>query len=532
MKNLAKIVALGIAVSAPVSGAVSAQTALQQPSGDGPFSTENLVGGLVRILVTYARLVAEVRYESLQIDANRGALVMRDLELNSIGGNQDCRASVGQILLTGYRFWGAEETQMRMNISDLSIANNCFGPRAAMIGIVTGRPEIMLQSLSVDSYQETGSGKMITNIEAVSPEIARIDASADFDYFSVYMPYILEELSGGDNTDFLVPGIDDPNAGPDPETLFNDVPQQQVPIRAILRSAHVSAEDLGIWERIQPMLPPDALSPDAIEAQIVVAPPETELHDFQLALAEVLQGFLADPGRVTVEIRPDAPIEIDGATLNGAEQLISLLDPRFSNTDPSPSVDLIASPDAVSDPLALGLALAEGRGIPQDKARAIDILSGLDDPVAVLKHAELIADTDPAGAYLLSLQAAEAGAAGAVSLLDLIETRLTADAIIGAQNTVNADLPEDVFSSIASLRDAALVLERGEGTPRNYAQAWRLAASAAAAGDGASRALMFRLDTRFGRDPAWPEMRDRAGKQAMSDWQDRDLAVVLAGQSD
>ena len=64
--------------------------------------------------------------------------------------------------------------------------------------------------------------------------------------------------------------------------------------------------------------------------------------------------------------------------------------------------------------------------------------------------------------------------------------------------------------------------------PRSYALAWRLASSAAAAGDGAARALMTRLEARFAEVPAWAEARDAASDLAMTDWTGKALAARLA----
>ena len=47
--------------------------------------------------------------------------------------------------------------------------------------------------------------------------------------------------------------------------------------------------------------------------------------------------------------------------------------------------------------------------------------------------------------------------------------------------------------------------------------------------DGAARALMARLDARFGADPDWIKARDAAADLAAEDWAGQDLATLLAG---
>ena len=176
------------------------------------------------------------------------------------------------------------------------------------------------------------------------------------------------------------------------------------------------------------------------------------------------------------------------------------------------------------------MAFAEGRGIPRNLTRATEILSGLsDNPEAVAALARLSAETDPETGYAQALDAAEMGAPAATALLDSIERRLTTSEILEAQLAADTELPDAMFASPLSLRDAAADYEEGKQVRRSYALAWRLAASAAAAGDGLSRVLMDRLDARFGGDPAWIESRQAASDAALEDWTGRGLAESFSG---
>ena len=518
MSPLARRLAAGTALSLALAGAPQAQPA---PVTNSILSPANIAAGLVRGAVSYARMVADIRYGGLDIDGPRGGLILRDLHIAGLGKHENCRISLGRLQVSGLSLWGDEEAQMRFDASDLTIANNCFGANAAMIGVVTGGHSIPLATLSVDLRQSSGSGALTADIEAISPGIARIEASANFDYVSLFSPDFFEKVSTASRTEDGESEEGDPAAG------ASETPR--IGLRGTLRAAHLSAENLGVWERLKPLLPPEAASPEALQA-LLTAEPGSALHQTQQGLVRTLRTFMAGPGRVTAEIRPAEPVTFDTTLWAGPEDAAAQFRPRFSNALPTPPVALIADPGDRSDARALGLALAEGRGVPQNTRRAVALLTPLqEDAEVALALARLTTGTDPAAAYGHALRAAAQGAAGAAATLDRIESRLATADLLAAQRPAEADLPEASFASPVALRDAALAHEQGEGAPRSYALAWRLAASAAAAGDGPARALMARLDARFGADPAWVEARDKAADLALDDWTRLDLPRRLAG---
>jgi hypothetical protein len=524
--------ATGSALAILMAGTALADAA---PVSNSVFSPANIAAGLLRTAVSYARLVADIRYGALEVDGARGALILRDLQIAGVGKHERCRVSLGRVQVSGISLWAQENARLHFDISDLAIATNCFGPNAAMIGMVTGGEVIPVQTLAIDVTQNSGSGALIADIQAVSPGIARIEASADFAYVSMFSPDFFEKLAQEQSHDDFAtapPTFDqDGNMIPSDEDPFAPSPsdEPEFGLRGTLRAAHLSVENLGVWERLQPILPPDATNPQSLQA-LVTAPDGSKLHDTQRALVTVLEGFLAQPGRVTAQIRPDAPIDFDSTAWTSPEDALALFPLSFSNALPVPPVALIADPADSTDARALGLALAEGRGAPRNPRRAIELLEPLaDDPQIALTLAGLSAETDPAGAYTHALKAADLGATGALAALDRIEAQLPTAQLLAAQAPADADLPEAVFASVVALRDAALAHEQGGGAPRSYALAWRLASPAAAAGDGAAQALLARIEARFGTDADWIKARDAAADQALTDWTGQDLATRLAG---
>ncbi|MBT0782289.1 hypothetical protein [Paracoccus sp. pheM1] len=508
MRPLARRLAAGAALSLALAG-----TAHAEPAPTSVFSPANIAAGLVRGAISYARMVADIRYDGLEIDAQRGGLVLRDLHVAGLGRHKNCRVALGRLQVSGLSLWNQAESRLRLDAADLSIANNCFGANAAMIGVVTGGASIPLAALSVDLRQASGSGALSADIQAISPGIARIEAGADFDYVSLFSPDFFEKITAASQPD---------------ETGAVTEETPQIGLRGTLRAAHLSAENLGIWERLKPLLPPEASSPEALQA-LLTAEPGSALHQSQQGLVRALRAFMAEPGLVTAEVRPAEPVAFDTTLWAGPEDAAALFRPQFSNGLPTPPVALIADPATHQDNRALGLALAEGRGVPQNSRRAVELLTPMrEDAEVALALARLTAGTDPALAYDHALRAAAQGVTGGAAMLERIEAGLATADLLATQEAAETAPPEGSFASTLALRDTALAHERGEGVMRSYVLAWRLAALAAAAGDGPAQALMARLEARFGADPIWLRARDRAEELALEDWTRRKLAQRLA----
>lgn len=510
-RGLVASTALGLALATPVS----AQT---QPESTSMFAPANVVGGVIRLLVTYARVVADVKYGALEIDAKRGALTMRDLSVSGIGPDGKCTVTLGQITMNGISFWLAEDLRSRLDASDIVVSTNCFGRQAPVIGMVAGGDLIQISDLTIESTQTVGSGAASLAFEIVSPSIARIEGTADFDYFSLFSPDFFQKLN-------YTPDYSDPNYSYD-----SSAREPSFGVHGTLRAAHVSVENLGIWERMQPMIPPDMITPEAIN-EALQADPAVIDPAFTSQLATALNNFVATPGRVTAEIRPAKPVEISTSTWKTPQDAVAALQPVISNAAPTPPLPLIADPSDQTDPRAMGLAFATGQGVPQNTGRAIELLTPLqEDGEVALALADLTADSDAAASYQHALRAAEAKTSGAAAALDRAETRLATADLFKAQLAADADLPDTAFASVINLRDQARAYEDGQGAPRSYALAWRLGSLAAAAGDGPSQSLLKRIDLRFGNDPEWLAVRNAASDQALDDWTKQSLATRLAGK--
>lgn len=591
-----------------MSAGISAATvAIAAGREDGQLTLAGFTAGLTRLMISYARLFADVRYGALEVDTQRGGLTIRDVEVAGFGPTERCHVTLGRLSVNGLALLPAERSNMRFDVADLSIANNCFGANAAAIGVATGGDSIKVQQLTMDLRQVIGSGEVAADFNLVSPGIVRMEGSADFAYLAMVAPGLLSQMIEGTTEDYDDIGYDDSSSddpmdggsddsampadsgssdatapsidGPDaaagspsdavdeaaadaqaaaaPDTLppvgdgssdgsgddtgseMDDVadademanPVEQIGMRGTLRSAHLTVEDLGAWERLKPLLPPEVTTPEGI-AGLVTAPPGTGMRKLQEGLSEALQAFVAQPGRVTGVIRAAQPITFDTTEWTSPDDAATIFAPSFTTGVPVPPVALIADPAAAgSDPKTMGIALANGAGVPQNIPKAMALLTPLqDDGEVALVLSNLVLPTDPAAAYAHALKAAATGTRGAASALDLAEGMLPTGAVLSAQQPSSTALPDTAFASVESLRDAALGYEEGVGSPRSYALAWRLATLAAAAGDGPAQALMGRLEARFAGDAAWIQARDAAAELASADWTAQGLAARLAAQ--
>lgn len=489
------------------------------------FSAADAVGWVLRLAVPYGRLVSDLRYDALEVDAARGAVTLRGLRVAGLGRMAACQVDLGRLELSGLTLLGAEDMRSRIELADLRISANCFGTDALSVGMVTGTDAIQLDSLVIDAHQVVGSGLLSLDVVALAPGMARVEASANFDYASLIAPGVFDDIRR-DMAPFDGGLGYDKNGNP----ILPPPAPPEVGLRGVLRAAHVSVEDLGLWGRVQVLLPPEAIRPETVRA-LATGPEGSALRATQDSLVAALSGFVAAPGVLTMEIRPAQPVAFDSTDWTaGPEAALALLRPVFTNAPPTPPVALIAAPEG-NDALALGLALAEGRGLPQSTPRAIAVLASLvDDPQALLALAGLQAATDPVLAYGHAQRAAALGAPGAQAALDRIEAFLPTPDLLAAQAPADAAVPGEVFASARALRDAARAYAEGDGVPRSYVLARRLAGSAAAAGDGLAQALLARLDARFGTDPDWIAARDAAAEQAMGDWTGQDLAARFSAR--
>lgn len=514
-----------MSLSRPLTGCATALTfvlgtgsaALAAPNSDSFFTMPNLATGIIRTFVPTLRSFADIRYGSLEVTGSGKGIVMRDLHVTDIYGLDNCTVTIRELNIPSLALFPSEVTNSGLEASDVNFGTACLGRQGMMAAAMLGRETITLSDLSLQARQVTGSGETRFSFHLTSPEVAHIQGNADLAYFSFTMSPPGLELGDADHGEWPPTGFEAQDPLP---------PTPPFGVRGTLRGADVTVENLGLWQRIQPMLPMDVTVPGAFDV-LVSAPEGSVQRGFQQETAQSLTAFSANPENavLSVEIRPPSPVPFNSHQLQTPEDIVATFAPRVQNRLPGPTVELISDPSDSPNPRDVGIALAKGEGVPRNSKRALELLEPwANESDIALILAELLQQSAPDQAYRHALNAAQQGASAAPSMLDRLEADLPLETWAKLQPAANSALPEQAFASVPALRALAYAYAEGAGQPRSYALAWRLASLAAATGDNEARFLQERLDNRFAGDATWAEMRDIAADQALKDWVDQNLA--------
>lgn len=332
-----------------------------------------------------------------------------------------------------------------------------------------------------------------------------------------------------------------------------------------LRSARLTAENLGLWDKVKGMLPPPVLDPDQ-SAQMVDAfftgmlpppregtTPSAERDPLEQSVKDSWAAFLADPQKLVLETSFDpavsAYIDPEAWDRNGPDAMLDDLKPRMVLA-PAPARALLPAallkkavdaPDTLSDDerLTLGTALATGTGVPRDLGMAQDLLAPAADAgngEAALLLAKALENRDTAAAYTLALQSAAAGTAGAAGVLDRIEGKLPFARVLELQGQLVAgvDHPVESLASLNLVRQEAVMRMSGKGRTRSYGIALLWALIGSAAGDPESELILADIDQKVrlgGEDAAavWKTQEAEATALARNAWLGFDLPTSFGG---
>ena len=178
---------------------------------------------------------------------------------------------------------------------------------------------------------------------------------------------------------------------------------------------------------------------------------------------------------------------------------------------PLPPVEATSPSEVV---VAAATAYAEGVGVPQNFARALELAARAaeaGDPRGMLLQARLLADGDGGTderreAYRMAALAAAAGEAEGAALATRLETTMPAELVAAVQTEAieawRAAGPGKAFlateqaargGETTAMRDLAQAFLTGDGAPRSYAEGYLWASVAAARGDGLAASMRDRV---------------------------------------
>jgi hypothetical protein len=540
------LLAIGLALA---PGAPPAQTV---PADEPEGLVRAVQAGLAHYGLLALRTAVDLSYESVTVDPRTGDTVINGLTFYprmAWESETPCVVTVERVAVADLS--GQASLESMVQISGITVPPECVEPQTAALLQGFGYPELVVTGASLRFGYDLPSAEADLEVNAAIADAGELNLTAAFDYLSLRAEN-LGDLEDG------VAALGEGSA----EAALRPV--------AHLRSAELSFENRGVWKRVEPFLQtqmqgelsglPQLVSQLLLQA--LVRPersPTAAETDFAADVGEEVARFLEEKNRLVLTVAPEGGVLLNAALLDDPSRLVAALEPRVS-ARPEARAGILP-PDALSAALSgggeldaetrlrAGEALVTGIGAPRAPAEGRALLEPLAEdwqPRAALLVARAQAEAgETPAAYAMALRAMAGEAEGATGLVDRLEARLGAEALLDAQEAALEGWPgrgawEDRLAAaqaegdVLALRRLAFDASVGRGMPRSYARAYFAASLAAAAGDRGAAALRGRLDARFrGADgtahPAWAETADAAAAEALAAWTEGGLAERLSG---
>ncbi len=503
------------------------------------LTPERLVQHLVQSAILALRTQVDLKYSDMSVWLGGQRYALNDVRLWPLpewDEDSDCEIAIDRLVLRGTALDIADRFEFQLTGYGARAPMICLPPdmRASLEAV--GIKDLSLPEVSLRMTYDIPSGAASLSLTATAEDLAGIDLVAEFPYLWF-------------------------------DARFS--PEEPLPV-VFLSRASLSVENLGLWDKVAPLVPPPFADPNgsplAIEGLVGTgllemnrSPSEggaVSLNDPQRAfLATVKESwpaFLADPTRLVLESDIDIP---DGVFIDfeyyedDPSAIFEDLQPRLTLA-PASAADLIDLsllsallagdlPDlALPERRRLGLALLEGVGAPRNVAAGTRILRDLalgGDGAAALALAETLRDRAPDQAYGFALAAGQGSQPGAAALLDRLEQALPFDTILQMQAGASGAAVVSEMSgalSLSQIRAKARAHITGIGAARSYATGAFWAMLAAAAGDAEGAALLSELDERArlaseAGAALWESQLAEASQQAMALWVETDMPSQL-----
>jgi hypothetical protein len=521
------------------------------PTGPGIAKADtDLIDGIsvrviTHIMTQYALLVArsfvDLTYEHLTVDSNTGDIVITGLKLYPIlDWDQEgtCEVSIDRVI--GSQDISFEAIESRREMTGVNVAASCFEPEQAGMMAAFGYEGLQVDNMSVDVSYEFSSSAADVTIHAAIKDAAVVTVTADFDY--VWITGFLPEAGNYDGDPYPV---------------------------GLLSEAEIAIENHGIYERLEPMLAGQlgdlSAAPQMVQGILMQglseggqAPGPAEV-DFVNNVASEVGRFIQEKNRIVLSVAPPDGVWLSEDIFATPGSAIAMLKPKVSAA-PLISRSLVSASEltaAISGQagtldqaarLRVGGALLTGVGAPRSIAHGRALLQPLAeqwDAAASLLLAEALAGSgEDQQAYRMALRAAAGGETEGVTLADALEERLDAAFVLGAQIEATqswpgaaarggADQALIAAADIGGMRERAHAAALGQGSPRNYGDAYYWASLASAAGDRSAARVRERLDRRFAgtegaaRD-AWNGVSTGAAVNAVETWTNGGLGAAVA----
>lgn len=513
-----------------------AATAQSQPSWWDLISPDRILRSVAQSGIMALRTQMDVTYSDMAIDLAAGRVALTDVRvwpLPEWDANGDCEIAIDRLTLRTAALDEADRLRFKLQASGVSAPAVCLPqePRGALA--MAGLDGLEMPRLTIDLDYDVRASDAAVQVFATVTDVATATLTVDIAYISVDGRYDMED--------------------PEPVVFLDD--------------ASLVIENLGIWNVLQGMAPPEVTNPasaalvaeGAIGGMLAGANRSTApdgmqgdpsaLTEAQAAfvqsIATTWPAFLANPDTIVIETNINGDVYLDFALFED--------DPRYVFDKLRPVVALAPASagrilpadllrqamggdvGALSDEQrrSLGLALMTGAGAPRNIEAGMALLSALaeaGDGEAAMALSDALAVRAPEDAYLWALRAGAEGVPGATARLDRIEGDLGLAATLRLQEAVSGDDQQDpaMLGSVAMIREQAAMRQSGRGMTRSYRIAAMWAMIGAAAGDAEAADILADLDEKARRadaegQAAWVDFEAEASRLAMKFWLGQDL---------
>lgn len=525
LRNLTQTTALSCALALPLH-------AQEQPIETpvtiwDAFSLETLLSLAVQSTMPMLRVLADVRYDQIDVDPvrNRLALVGVDIRpfLPYVEGDA-CKITADSIVFSGQPIDRMQGYSAAVALDGVVLGFDCLPQDARPVIGMLGVENIRLDRATVTVNYDFASGGAMVHFGADLDDLASLSGSADLDYISYRMDLDTEEVK--------------------PAAYVNHV--------------QVTLEDRGAYAAGSRMAPPGMLDPTALEQIIPGALAEmfSEMNGFESdglsaeqeafigQALETVKAFVSNPTQIVLETgAPVTPVRLGEADLEDPKAIFSKLAPSITTSPKAigggiSAVELKQAIDGLLPTernLEVGTALLSGIGAPRNVTlglRLLDPLAKEGNAAATALMANAMQDSNPPIAYRLALHASANGQAGSLALLNDLEGAMplldmlnVQDDLLGGGGPVAAD-----FASLGDIRRAARAHMSGTTRIRSYRAAYYWASVGAAAGDVASVAIRDEINTIMrlrGASAPWAEVQTSLENGVLRDWVGRDLPSAL-----
>ncbi|MDF1716013.1 MAG: hypothetical protein P1U75_04975 [Antarcticimicrobium sp.] len=494
-----------------------------RPSFWQMITAERLATGAMHSVMTWARLLADIRYDQLSVDPVAARATLTGIEIVPLipGLPVDaCRITAARVTINGNPLDRIGAGRLRLVLDGMDIAAGCLPPEGANMLRGMGFATLHAPWAELDLLYDHASGGVRARLSADFDRLASLNLSADLDYVSYRMDFETEEPV----------------------------------VAADLTHAELVLRDLGAWTLAQNFLPPELKQPGALGPVIAgaVAQAMAGANGPEMPASEKQRGFATQAGTVAAGFAPggrvvlstsiaDGPFRLDEASVESFRALFDALNPQVGARPTALQVALpvaalqaaLNAEEPPADALAFGRALMTGIGAPRNPAQGLKLLLPLaraGNTEASLLIARGVAESQPANAYAHALRAAATNRPGALAILDRIERDLPYAQVIEAQNVLMAGPEDALYGDLAAMRAAARDFLTGAGRPRSWRAAYYWASMAAAAGDPSGAALRDEITETLrlrGDAAAWAAETESLENGVLRDWMGKDVPARL-----